>query len=445
MYYSGEPGGYCAMWSAAALKIYMETYRLTGKKYSFIEWMKEIHSSAETLEFDSGLVTLICNDLKSCGLRLRKWIQNEAAKLFEEGDEDKVNEQVYDFICRKTEDPSNEYVLRSFLNVYYRDPQSIFNIITPTFLRMNLAKITLKYFGEAREALNNISTRDDNDRILETELLNMLGSQSSDEIPAVGTSFVRDDITYHAMMWVSPDVDARGITRNVVWLIKVPEFPSKYLYNVGTSAPGYFLSLLYLEDAKTVRQVDVGHSNALMTIKYEDNSIAFRRFDPDYSPGVEKYSMVYIDGDGKWNTALAFGILNIFRFRGYNVTGNAQKSMGIKLFDVSSSGIFSGPQTLERDLPRLSGEFLGYCQIWTLRVLETAAVNFTSVDMGYKIMFDEILASTGYLTNRDSDNLRRGCRDYIRRQASRYVSAVVRQLFNCNQSQSSTLMEDSNP
>lgn len=433
VYYSGEPGGYCAMWCAAALKIYMETYRLTGKRYTFMEWMKEIYSSAEIIEEEYGLITLYCRDAKGCGIKLRTWIRNEAAKLFED-ENGNVKKFVYDFICQKTLTPSNEYLLRSFLNVYYRDPQSLFNILTPTFMRTTLTKITLKYFGGVDEARNNVSTRDEEDRVLETEMLETLYSQR--QFPAVGTTYVKDNVTYDAMMWVDQDIGSGGVAREVVWLIKVPISgllgSGRYISNIGESGPGVFSSVLYLEDAKTVKQVDVGHSNALMTVKYPDNSLAFRRFDPDFGPDVKNYQMVYVDADGKWNKALARGILNVFRVRNYsNITGNAQESKGIKLFDISTNQAFFAPQTLERDLQRESGEFLGYCQIWTLRVLELAFTNGITVEQAYQTMFEGILADSGYTTNRNDNIVRIICRQYIRQQAARYVSVVIRQLFNC--------------
>jgi hypothetical protein len=179
---------------------------------------------------------------------------------------------------------------------------------------------------------------------------------------------------------------------------------------------------------KVVSKIDVGHTNLLTTLKTPDNRLSFVRFDPDYQSSSQKYELVNVDGDGKWTTALASGILNISHMMSTAEPQLYQRFMGklrdgVKIRSVLTNTTLEGLQTIERNVPREYGEFIGYCQTWSLRLLEISVTrNIVDPDFSLRLLYQDVGSYT------DPVAVRR----YIRKQASRYVSYVVGDIFKCN-------------
>lgn len=433
--YTGEPVGYCALWSVLAINRYMEYYERTNTTLDFVRWMGNIYYEMGVVDTNGDPVSPYESYSITLFKRVRKYIQEYAGELFTPERKLSDGSTIKELICRQlsTMKETNEYLLRSFVNVYFNDPQPVFNSIVNRFfggLRLN--KISLKYYGEHDfsrggdslplryiELIRNPSEREVEKRLfqslLKTHSINPL-------LSSVFAPLNQNGEPYGVLMWFADDV-VKGKTRKVVWSLKLPLNYLSQLSNLNA-----IISILYLEDMKVVSKIDVGHTNLLTTLKTPDNRLSFVRFDPDYQSSSQKYELVNVDGDGKWTTALASGILNISHMMSTAEPQLYQRFMGklrdgVKIRSVLTNTTLEGLQTIERNVPREYGEFIGYCQTWSLRLLEISVTrNIVDPDFSLRLLYQDVGSYT------DPVAVRR----YIRKQASRYVSYVVGDIFKCN-------------
>lgn len=428
--YIGEGKGYCAMWCSKIRDIYESLYSSLGNKIERI-FDKVITALYEDVGYRYSEAS---GEYKDFAIRLRKYIQEYSVYKLD------MNLEWKEQICEGVREPTigKEYLMRSFINLYFSDPQKVLNVVLGS-KRDIKDKITLKYFSDFDSASDRIElTR--NDFLRENELLlynefKVAISGKPNVKYIIKSNIQFEDGLYCWFMMIGEKPVGREKVKTL-WLLEIPlSYYNSVIRNQQTH------SILYLEDSSNTDRIGIGHTNYLRTTN-NNNQLTFDRYDPDYNPDPNVSQMVKVDGNGLWTRMLGNGMISLFNnLAGGNVyTTDLSNTRGIVVKWFGTSDDFPGFQAIETSLQREQIEFIGYCQIWSLKMLDIVIDNNITAEEAIVYIYNEAVPQ-----GTNIQDVPIFLRNYIRNQASRYVKVIAKGTICSPDVIQPTQMDMSNP